>query len=144
MGRAFETTRLVRHGHTDPAGIVFYPRYFELINEVVEDFFREELNRPFGEWHLQQKTGVPTVHIETSFLAPSYCDDLLTFELRIGKLGGSSATLLIDATCDEEKRLTASLTIAHVNLTEMKAIPFGDELRSGMKAFLVEEKQGRS
>ncbi len=141
MGKVFETDRLVRHGHTDPAGIVFYPRYFEMINEVIEDFFREALGRPFGDWHRQKKTGVPTVHIDTSFLAPSYCDDVLTFSLRIGKLGGSSATLLIAARCGDEQRLTTSLTLAHVDLTVMKAIPFGNELRSDLSAFLVDETQ---
>jgi len=141
MGNVFETERLVRHGHTDPAGIVFYPRYFEMINEVVEDFFREALGRPFGDWHRRKKTGVPTVHIDTSFLAPSYCDDVLTYSLCISKLGHSSATFLIKARCGDEQRLKAALTIAHVDLTEMKAIAFGDELRSDLSAFLVDETQ---
>jgi len=141
VGQVFETERLVRHGHTDPAGIVFYPRYFEMINEVVEDFFREALGRPFGDWHRRKKTGVPTVHIDTNFLAPSYCDDVLTYTLCISKLGHSSATFLIKARCGDEQRLRAALTIAHVDLTVMKAIAFGDELRSDLSAFLVDETQ---
>ena len=141
MGQVFETERLVRHGHTDPAGIVFYPRYFEMINEVVEDFFREALGRPFGDWHRRKKTGVPTVHIDTNFLAPSYCDDVLTYTLCISKLGHSSATFLIKARCGDEQRLRTALTIAHVDLTVMKAIAFGDELRSDLSAFLVDETQ---
>ena len=144
MGQVFETERLVRHGHTDPAGIVFYPRYFEMINEVVEDFFREALGRPFGDWHRRKTTGVPTVHIDTTFLAPSYCDDVLTFSLRISKLGGSSATFLIAGRCCDEQRLTTALTLAHVDLTEMKAIPFGDELRSDLSAYLIDESQEKS
>ena len=144
MGKIFETDRLVRHGHTDPAGIVFYPRYFEMINEVIEDFFREALGRPFGDWHRRKKTGVPTVHIETSFLAPSYCDDVLTFSLRISKLGRSSATFLIAARCGDEQRMKVALTIAHVDLGAMKAIPFGDELRSDLGAFLIDETPERS
>ena len=141
MGRIFETNRLVRHGHTDPAGIVFYPRYFEMINEVVEDFFREALGRPFGDWHRRKKTGVPTVHIETSFFAPSYCDDVLTFSLKISRLGHSSATFQIAGRCDDEQRLTTALTLAHVDLTEMKAIAFGDELRTDLSAFLIDESK---
>jgi 4-hydroxybenzoyl-CoA thioesterase len=144
MGEVFETNRLVRHGHTDPAGIVFYPRYFEMINEVVEDFFREALGRPFGDWHRRKKTGVPTVHIDSSFLAPSYCDDVLTFSLRISKLGASSATFLITARCGDEQRLKVALTLAHVDLTVMKAIAFGDELRSDLSSFLIDDSQERS
>ena len=34
---------LVQFAHCDPAGIVFYARYFEIINEVVEDWFEDAL-----------------------------------------------------------------------------------------------------
>ena len=141
MGQVFEVERRVRHGHTDPAGIVYYPRYFEMINDTVEDFFREALGRPFGEWHLRKDTGVPTVHVETSFHAPSYCDDVLMFSLRISKLGRSSATFDITAACGDERRLTAALTIAHVAVGEMKAVPFSEALRSDLGAFLSDEKK---
>jgi 4-hydroxybenzoyl-CoA thioesterase len=33
----FETTRVLRFGDCDPAGIAYYPRYFDLLNGVVED-----------------------------------------------------------------------------------------------------------
>jgi len=144
MGQVFETNRLVRHGHTDPAGIVFYPRYFEMINETVEDFFRDALGRPFGEMHLQKNIGVPTVHIETSFLAPSFCDDVLTFSLCISKLGHASATFDITATCGDEQRLTTALTVAHVALREMKAVPFDDSLRAELTHYLINEPQEHS
>ncbi len=139
MAKVFETQRLVRHGHTDPAGIVFYPRYFEMINETVEDFFREALGRPFGQMHLRNGLGVPTVHIETSFLAPSYCDDVLTFSLRVTRLGRSSATFDIAAVGNGERRLNASLTIAQVSMKTMKSVPFDDSLRNDLSAYLAAE-----
>jgi 4-hydroxybenzoyl-CoA thioesterase len=33
----FEEEVLVKWAHTDPAGFVFYLRYFEMINALVED-----------------------------------------------------------------------------------------------------------
>ena len=33
----FECDKLIRFHHCDPAGIVFYPQYFVLFNELVED-----------------------------------------------------------------------------------------------------------
>ncbi len=38
----------VEFNHCDPAGIVFYPRYFEMANSVVENFFRDEVDYPFA------------------------------------------------------------------------------------------------
>ena len=37
---AFQREILVRFGHCDAAGWVFYPRYFEMISDFVEDWFR--------------------------------------------------------------------------------------------------------
>ena len=39
----FHTRKLIRFSHCDPAGIGFYPRYVELVNEVVEDWCNDGL-----------------------------------------------------------------------------------------------------
>ncbi len=139
MSEVFETTRLLRHGHTDPAGFAFYPRYYEMVAEVIEDFFREILGRPFGKMHLQQRVGLPTVRVETDFHAPSYCDDILLFTLKIAKIGRASATFEIRVTCEGEKRLTTRHTLAQVMLDEMKSIPFDADLRDGLMNYLTKE-----
>ena len=36
----------VRFSHCDPAGIVYFPRYFDMINGVVEDWFAGTLGLP--------------------------------------------------------------------------------------------------
>ena len=38
----------IEFNHCDPAGIVFYPRYFEMVNSVVENFFREVAGHSFA------------------------------------------------------------------------------------------------
>lgn len=136
MSSVFETKRLVRHGHTDPAGFAFYPRYYELIAETIEDFFAEVIGMRFGEMHIRRRIGLPTVHIETTFLAPSYCDDVLLFSLIVTKLGRSSATFEITASCDGERRLTSRQTIAQVKLDGMQAVPFDDALRDQLGEYL--------
>ena len=45
---AFRTAYLVRFAHCDPAGIGFYPRYFDLFNSAVEDWFQTGLECPWG------------------------------------------------------------------------------------------------
>ena len=37
----YERLIQIEFNHCDPAGIVFYPRYFEMVNSVCENFFRE-------------------------------------------------------------------------------------------------------
>ncbi len=33
----FEDDKLVRFHHCDPAGIIFFPQYFIMFNEMIED-----------------------------------------------------------------------------------------------------------
>ncbi|CPO21707.1 4-hydroxybenzoyl CoA thioesterase [Bordetella pertussis] len=40
MAEPFVSEVEVRFRHCDPAGIVFYPRYFEMINDFVEEWRR--------------------------------------------------------------------------------------------------------
>ena len=43
---AFLHPQAVLFRHCDPAGIVFYPRYFEMLNDCVEAFLDTELGIP--------------------------------------------------------------------------------------------------
>ncbi|AKM29383.1 4-hydroxybenzoyl-CoA thioesterase [Pandoraea faecigallinarum] len=112
---AFVKPLLVRFKHCDPAGIVFYPRYFEMINDLVEDWCAEGLGLSFGEMHLREAMGVPTANIECRFSAPSFLGDTLTRSLEVTRLGRSSMTLRIRfAGARDETRLQATLVLVWV------------------------------
>ncbi len=126
---AFTTQRKVRFQHCDPAGIVFYPRYFEMINSVVEDWFEEVVQRDFNQLHVESGTGVPTAAIDTQFHAPSRLGERLTFELAVQAVGRSSLTLQIIAYCGDQKRLTSRSTLVYVDLNSGKPMPWTEAMR---------------
>ena len=128
----------VRFAHVDAAGIMFYPRYFGLINDLVEDWFASGLKKSFRQLHLKEKRAVPTAHIEVDFHAPSKLEDELVFELSVAKLGGSSCKLDICARCGREQRLSGSLVLVHMDMTTGKSMPWCDELRSRMEDWMTE------
>ena len=41
----------VRFSHVDQAGLIFYPRYFEMFNEVIEEWFDRGLDCSFRQLH---------------------------------------------------------------------------------------------
>ncbi len=100
----------VEFNHCDPAGIVFYPRYFEMTNSVCENFFREVVGYSYHAM-MADGIGVPTVRIETDFRAPSRLGDVLDWGLVIERLGGTSATFRLEARCGQQHRLTVLLTL---------------------------------
>ena len=103
----------VEFNHCDPAGIVFYPRYFEMLNSVVENFFGEVVGVSFAMM-MQDGTGVPTARVEVNFRAPSRLGDRLDFTLEVTRVGGSSVGFTVRAEGAGELRLVADLTLVRV------------------------------
>ena len=98
--------------HCDPAGIVFFPRYFEMINDCVEHFFSQDLNWPFET--VLKNGGVPTAEIQTRFTAPSRHGDLLTMNLAVMEVGQSSMRYVLSISCGAEARAKAEARLVHV------------------------------
>lgn len=94
----------------DAAGIVFYPRYFEMTNSVMENFFREVVGYSYQAM-MADGIGVPTARVETDFKAPSRLGEVLDWTLVVERLGASSATFRLKARCDGQHRLTARLIL---------------------------------
>lgn len=120
----------VKFRHCDPAGIVFYPRYFEMINDTVEAFFEEVVKVPFAELH--QKTGVPTAGIEAQFQAPSRLGDHLEITLSVTKLGRTSLSFAYDARCQGEQRFSAASTVVFIDETG-RPTPWTDDMRARLQ-----------
>ena len=91
--------------HCDPAGIVFYPRYFEIINDAVEAMFADLIGWPFEDMH--DGSGVPTATISVDFTAPSRHGDRIELGITILKLGRSSMVLKTVAQAGDETRFIA-------------------------------------
>lgn len=118
--------------HCDPAGIVFFPRYFEMMNDMVEHFFDEALGTPFPE--LLQKGGVPTAQIETQFVRPSRHGDILDLALSITVLGRTSARYRMTGHCDGVLRFETNATLVNI-ARDGRPIPWPDALRARLKNY---------
>ncbi|MDI5986221.1 thioesterase family protein [Halomonas sp. M4R5S39] len=135
----FTTRHKVRFQHCDPAGIVFYPRYFEMINAVVEDWFAEVVGHDFSTLHVTSRTSVPTASLETDFHAPSRLGETLTFELAVRAVGRTSLALRIVARCGDQPRLTCDSTLVFVDLESGRPLPWPETMRHH---FVIDCPQG--
>ena len=127
----------VEFNHCDPAGIVFYPRYFEMTNSVIENFFAERLGRSFAQITLRDKGGVPTVRINADFRAPSHLGDILEFTLKVGHIGRTSAELLLTAAVGPEVRIEVYLTLVWIT-PDGRAAPWPEDVRKALAAEMNE------
>ncbi len=132
---AFTRTVPIRFSHCDPAGIVFFPQFFALVNEMVEDWFAGPLDCPFNQLHIGARMGVPTVHLEADFLAPARLGDQVRQTLFVEGVGASSCTLSHDAWLGDTKLARFRQTLVHVALDTMKAAPWPVSLRARMQLY---------
>ena len=124
----------VRFGQVDPAGIVFHPRYIEMVNDTIEDWFAH-LGFPFSAMHLEKHFGVPLVHIEADFFRPSRLGETLDFRLRVIKVGRSSLVLAVRGECRGEKRLAAKVILARVDLKKGASAGWTPVLKRALEAW---------
>jgi 4-hydroxybenzoyl-CoA thioesterase len=122
----------VEFNHCDPAGIVFYPRYFEMTNSVVENFFAEVVGHSFGAM-MDAGQGVPTARLVVDFKAPSRLGDRLEWSLQVMRVGGTSVNFVLTAAVDGAVRLTADLTLVWV--AARRPAPWPEAIRAKLSAY---------
>jgi 4-hydroxybenzoyl-CoA thioesterase len=124
----------IEFNHCDPAGIVFFPRYFEMLNSQVENFFRDVLDYPFERMMFSDRHAVPTVHFEIDFRHPSRLGELVRFELAVRRLGRTSVDLDHSARGPNGTlRLSALQRLVWVNI-DGRSTPWPDPLRTKLAA----------
>ena len=132
MAAPFRTQRLIRFSHCDPAGIVFFVNFFEMISGIVEDWFREAVHLPFQAMHLERRIGFPIVSTGCEFFRPCHLGDTLVLELAIARLGRSSIEFDIRGRVEGDEKFRARHKVALVSLDTFKPLPIPDEMRAKM------------
>jgi len=124
----FVTEWKIRFADVDPAGIVFYPRYFEMLNGVIEDWF-ESMGHDFSRMHLQMHRGVPTVRIECDFIKPSELGDHVQISVTPTQVGRSSCSIQYLLTCNGEVRLKVAAILVYMDLKAQKSCAWPNDLK---------------
>lgn len=135
---AFQREMLVRFGHCDAAGWVFYPRYFEMISDFVEDWFEDGLAASAPGLFHHKKLLTPSVHFTVDFMKPTQYGERLTFNLWTLKIGRSSCELCIEASHQGELRMRAKQVLVFISATTSRATAIPPELISRMQRYLEE------
>ena len=134
---SFETRLKVRFADVDPAGIVFYPRYFEMLNGAVEDWFALALSLDFRTMHLERHIGTPTVRMTVDFIAPGELGDDLTIRITPMQIGRSSCTINALFTGDGRDRVRVESVLVCMDLQTQRSIPWPEVVRARMEQELA-------
>lgn len=138
MNQPFIKQEKIKFRHIDYAGIVFYPRFLEMLNDLVEDWFEEALERPFAKMH--ETNGIPTVDLKIQFKNAARLGEVLTKKLWVKEIG--FASMLCGFQFMNEIGLTVlegEVTLVNVSINidkkGIKAEPFSEEMKSKISKF---------
>ena len=140
MNQPFIKKEKIRFQHVDYAGIVFYPRFLEMLNCLVEDWFEEALDRPFSKMH--ETNGIPTVDLKVQFKKAARLGEVLSKKLWVKNLGGAS--ILCGFRFEDEQGKTClegEVTLVNVAFTEdrnqIKAEVFNGDMKEKISKYLL-------
>lgn len=141
MEKAFIKKEKVRFQHVDYAGIVFYPRFLEMLNCLVEDFYEEALELPFKNIH--KTGGIPTVDLKIQFKKAARLGDELTKYLWLKNIGGSSMVCGFKFEHEDGSTcLEGEVTLVKVDFLndrgDIKASSFTDAMRTVLERYKSE------
>jgi 4-hydroxybenzoyl-CoA thioesterase len=140
LGKAYRKKILVRFADCDPAGIVFYPRYLEMFNNLVEDWCEHELHFSLTEIVTTRGWGLPTVHLEVDFVAPSRFGEILSATLSVRSVGRSSVSLdILLQGANGADRVRGKVVLVLIDRQVHRAISIPEQVRARITESNVQE-----
>ena len=136
----------VGFGHCDPAGIVYFPRFFDLFHQAMEAWFGH-LGFPYADLIMGRKLGFPAVHSEADFRRPCAFGERLEVRLSVTRIGRTSLELgyrVVDPAApgdsDAHLRLTGATVCVVMNLDPdhpgfQRSMPLPDDVRAAVEHF---------
>lgn len=132
----FVVRRTVKWGDTDPAGVVYTPRFLHFAVEAVESWFTSLTGRHWR--HLPEDYGIETPPIAANlrFRHALWPDDRLDLTVRVTAIGRSSYTVAVaGANQDGVACFEANLTFVAIDPAARKSVPLPDRLRTALETY---------
>jgi len=141
----------VRFGDCDPAGIVYFPRFFHFFHEAMETWFDEHLGQSYADVVVGRRLGFPSVHTEADFRIPTRFGEVVQVRLRVEDIGRSSLRLGYEISRDmagmqarpstsQPIRVVGHSVVVVLDMNPasdgyMRSLPIPDDLRARMTEF---------
>ena len=134
LAMAFTHQLTARFFEIDRAGIVFFGRFYEYCHVALEEVLAAMFGHPAAIFE-SLGFGMPLVHSEADYSAPTRMGDKLTIEVTIERLGRRSVTFAyrIVGTDDGIQRCTVTLVHAFVNMETFTGIDVPQDFIDGLQ-----------
>jgi len=131
-GGALEHSARVRFHQADPAGLLFFGRFFELVNDAYEDLIRAA-GPAFDGLVGLKRYATPVVHAEADYYRPIRLGESVTVRLTIERIGRTSVTYDFEVVGpDGDRRAHGRVVHVLVDSATLTKLPIGEEMRQAL------------
>ncbi|WP_420395038.1 acyl-CoA thioesterase [Nioella sp.] len=128
----WSTRTKFRHGQCDPAGIVYTPKFFDLFNRVIEEWFDDVLGIPYQEVIGPRRTGLGYVSASATFFTPCMMGEEVDILVAVNKVGTKSYGLTLHALKDEQEALRGHFVTVTTGLDTHQSIEVPADIRDAL------------
>ena len=132
---AFTARQPIRFEHCDTAGIVFFARYFTMMQGAVEAWFAAELGLDYADIIQRRRVGLGYVRAECDYVKPARLGDVLNLTLLVERVGRSSVGLAFHGHRDGAPALIGRLVLVTTDINEMASIPIPADIRDAVDSY---------
>ena len=113
----FTSSRRIDFPMIDIAGIVYYPRFWDLAHRFYEESWEYTCGMHYNLVLQKHRIGFPLVHSEANFLHPLKYGDTAFCKISVSKIGNTSITWLYEISNQDDKLCwTANQTTVCTNM----------------------------
>ena len=127
---------MIRFSHCDPAGLVYFASHFDILNNVMEDWFIEALGIDYHHVVGARRVGLGYAHAACDFTAAARMGDRLVYGVTVERVGTKSISVGIVATKGATEVLTASLVIVTTDLDGGGSVAIPEDIRAAVTAYV--------
>lgn len=131
----------VRFGHSDPARIVYYPRFFEWFHDIFESMFEDVFGLHYAAVLGERRVGFPAVQVACEFRKPATFGQLVDLEVFLSRLSDRSATFEYRVRRDGELLVSASVKVAAMDLDRQVSTSIPDDIRAAFAPYVEEDTE---
>jgi 4-hydroxybenzoyl-CoA thioesterase len=133
---AFTVHKQIRFAHTDAIGIVYFPKFFDYFNSVIEDWYNDWLRIKFADLIMKNHWGTAIVRAESDFYIPCAMGETLDLTLIVERCGNSSISYLIIGHMNNRMHLRGRLTTVLISQETGRPLALPDDLRAGINRYM--------
>lgn len=129
-----------RHGQCDPASIVYTPKFFDVFNQVIEQWFGDDIGVSYYDLLGPRRIGLGYVSTGATFFETCKMGECIEIFIDVTHVGTKSYSLTLYAIKGDKEVLRGTFTTVTTDLKTHQAIAIPEDVKAGL--LRIRERKG--